>query len=199
MTGINNRVPTRVGELAVADSGPGEGGTPVVLWPSLFSDHRLYRYVTALLGPQWRTVCVDGPGFGRSDAPGGDVQETGASNFVLLNDRELLTKPLDGSFLPGVTRDSLLRLASALGYKVTERNFSVEEMLEWVKNGEAALSGTAAVLAPVGSLICRGETHEVADGQTGKNTLRLRDALLDIQCGRAQSGFEWLTGLDHVA
>ncbi|MCB0925647.1 MAG: alpha/beta fold hydrolase [Mycobacterium sp.] len=73
MTGINNRVPTRVGELAVADSGPGEGGTPVVLWPSLFSDHRLYRYVTALLGPQWRTVCVDGPGFGRSDAPGGDV------------------------------------------------------------------------------------------------------------------------------
>jgi pimeloyl-ACP methyl ester carboxylesterase len=74
VTGINNRVPTRVGKLAVADSGPGEGaGTTVVLWPSLFSDHRLYHHVTALLGPQWRTICVDGPGFGRSDAPGGDV------------------------------------------------------------------------------------------------------------------------------
>ena len=71
---LNRRVPTRVGTLAVADSDPGEGaGTPVVLWPSLLRDHRLYRHVTALLGPQWRTICVDGPGFGRSDAPRGDV------------------------------------------------------------------------------------------------------------------------------
>lgn len=74
MTGINNRVRTRVGTLAVADSGPGEGaGTPVVLWPSLFSDHRLYRRVTALLGPQWRTISIDGPGFGQSTPPAGDV------------------------------------------------------------------------------------------------------------------------------
>ena len=75
MTALNRRVPTRVGTLAVADSGPGESaGTPVVLWPSLFSDHRLYRHVTELLEPRWRTISVDGPGFGRSTPPDGDVQ-----------------------------------------------------------------------------------------------------------------------------
>jgi 3-oxoadipate enol-lactonase len=45
----------------------------VVLWPSLFSDHRLYRHVIDLLGPQRRTISVDGPGFGCSNPPDGDV------------------------------------------------------------------------------------------------------------------------------
>ena len=71
MSALNKRVETRVGTLAVADHGSGE---PVVLWPSLFSDHRLYRHVTALLGGQWRTVAVDGSGFGQSSPPAGDVQ-----------------------------------------------------------------------------------------------------------------------------
>lgn len=71
MTGITKHVPTRLGTLAVADRGE---GTPVVLWPSLFSDHRLYRHVTPLLGREWRSICVDGPGFGQSTPPDGDVQ-----------------------------------------------------------------------------------------------------------------------------
>ena len=79
--------------------------------------------------------------------PGGQVQETGAANFVLIRDGELLTRGLDGTFLHGVTRDSLLTLARDQGYRVSERVFDVTEMLEWVKSGEAALSGTAAVLA----------------------------------------------------
>lgn len=80
MTALNRRIPTRVGTLAVADSGHGGGDdVTVVLWPSLFSDHRLYRHVTTLLGPpsarrQCRTICVDGPGFGQSTPPDGDVQ-----------------------------------------------------------------------------------------------------------------------------
>ncbi|MBU3705700.1 MAG: alpha/beta hydrolase [Mycobacterium sp.] len=71
MTGINKHVPIRVGTLAVSDRGE---GAPVVWWPSLFSDHRLYRHVTALLDPRWRSICVDGPGFGQSSPPDGDVQ-----------------------------------------------------------------------------------------------------------------------------
>lgn len=68
---INRRVQTRAGTLAVADHGD---GSAVVLWPSLFSDHRLYRHVDDLLGEEWRTICIDGPGFGRSSPPAGDVQ-----------------------------------------------------------------------------------------------------------------------------
>ena len=75
MTALNRRVTTRLGTLAVADSDhDGGDGVPVVLWPSLFSDHRLYRHVTPLLGPRWRSICVDGPGFGQSTPPDGDVQ-----------------------------------------------------------------------------------------------------------------------------
>lgn len=65
------RVSTRVGAIAIADEG---AGTPVVLWPSLFSDHRLYAPLVPLLGDRWRTIRIDGPGFGQSDAPRGDVQ-----------------------------------------------------------------------------------------------------------------------------
>lgn len=68
---VNRRIPTRVGSLSVANQG---AGTPVVFWPSLFSDHRLYDRVVRRLGEGWRTISVDGPGFGRSDPPAGDVQ-----------------------------------------------------------------------------------------------------------------------------
>src|SRR5271156_6713190 len=91
--------------------------------------------------------------------PGGQVQETGAANFVLIREGELLTRSLDTTFLHGVTRDSLLTLARDLGYTVSERKFDVVEMLDWVRTGEAALSGTAAVLTGVGTLIYAGIEH----------------------------------------
>src|SRR5208283_1115052 len=106
--------------------------------------------------------------------PAGQVQETGAANFLLLRDGHLLTRGLDATFLHGVTRDSLLTLGRDLGYKVAERVFDVTEMLEWVKTGEAALSGTAAVLAGVGTLIHRGQEHRVGQGDVGPVTRALR-------------------------
>jgi branched-chain amino acid aminotransferase len=124
--------------------------------------------------------------------PGGQVQETGASNFVLIRDGELLTRSLDTTFLHGVTRDSLLTLARDLGYQVSERTFDVQEMLEWVTTGEAALSGTAAVLAGVGTLIYRGTEHRVATGQVGPLTTSLRAQLVAIQQGEALDRHGWL-------
>jgi branched-chain amino acid aminotransferase len=124
--------------------------------------------------------------------PGGQVQETGAANFVLIRENELLTRSLDSTFLHGVTRDSLLTLARDLGYKVSERPFDVNEMLEWVKTGEAALSGTAAVLAGVGTLIYRGAEHRVAGGDVGAVTRSLRAQLLAIQQGEAADRHGWL-------
>ena len=124
--------------------------------------------------------------------PGGQVQETGAANFVLIRERELLTRSLDSTFLHGVTRDSLLTLARDLDYKVSERVFDVDEMLEWVKSGEAALSGTAAVLAGVGTLIYHGTEHRVAGGEVGPLTRGLRAQLVAVQQGEAPDRHGWL-------
>lgn len=124
--------------------------------------------------------------------PGGDVQETGASNFMLIDDTEILTKRLDSSYLHGVTRDSILVLARELGYRVVERDFSVEELLERASVAEAALSGTAAVLAGVGTLVHRGQEYRVLDGEVGANTRKLRGTLTDIQFGHASDPRGWL-------
>ena len=125
--------------------------------------------------------------------PGGDVQETGASNFFLLDDKRVMTKPLDGSFLDGVTRSSILTLAGDLGYEVIERNFTVDEIKNWIRTGEAALSGTAAVLAGVGSFIHRDEQYLVGDGSVGPNTQKLRQALTDIQFSQRPDPHGWLS------
>ncbi len=125
--------------------------------------------------------------------PNGDVQETGAANFLLIGDGEIITKPLDSSFLHGMTRDSILKLAADNGYSVSERNFTVSELLELVKGYEAALSGTAACLSPVGALVYKGNEIAVRDGQPGPNTERLRKALQDIQYGLAPDTHGWLT------
>jgi branched-chain amino acid aminotransferase len=125
--------------------------------------------------------------------PGGDVQETGAANFLLLNDEEIITKPLNSSFLHGMTRASILTLAKDLGYRVNERNFTVAELLDWVAGYEAALSGTAATLTPVGRLVYEGREILVRDGGTGPNTVKLRRALQAIQYGDAPDTHGWLT------
>jgi branched-chain amino acid aminotransferase len=124
--------------------------------------------------------------------PGGQVQETGAANFILIREGELLTRSLDTTFLHGVTRDSLLTLGRDLGYEVSERPFDVAEMLEWVKAGEAVLSGTAAVLAGVGTLIYRGTEHRVASGDVGPLTRSLRAQLVAVQQGDAPDRHGWL-------
>jgi branched-chain amino acid aminotransferase len=125
--------------------------------------------------------------------PGGSVQETGASNFLLLREGRVLTRSLDSTFLHGVTRDSVLTLAREDGYQVEERVFDVAEMLEWVRDGEAALSGTAAVLAGVGTLVHHGREHRVGSGEVGPHTRKLRERLVSIQCGEARDTHGWTT------
>lgn len=123
--------------------------------------------------------------------PDGDVQETGASNFILIDDKTIVTKSLNSSFLHGVTRDSVLTLARELGYEVQERDISVKELMDW--HGEAALSGTAAVLCGVGRLFYNGAEKTLSDGVTGPNTRKLRKALVDIQQGIAKDTRGWIT------
>jgi len=126
-------------------------------------------------------------------AAGDDITETGAANFFLCDDNRVLTRALDESLLHGMTRDSIISLASDLGYGVEERRLSVAELKEWAGGGgEAFLTGTAAVVAPVGTLVI-GEPLPVGDGLPGPNTLRLRDALTALQAGDSPDQHGWLT------
>lgn len=125
--------------------------------------------------------------------PGGQVQETGAANFILIREGHLLTRNLDSTFLHGVTRDSLLSLARDEGYVVEERAIAIDEMLTWAQDGEAALAGTAAVLASVGTLYYGGKGHLVGGGVLGPITRLLRAKLVAIQQGHTPDRFGWLT------
>lgn len=129
--------------------------------------------------------------------PNGDVQETGAANFLLIDGNELITKALDESFLHGVTRDSILTIARDMGMNVQERELTLDELLERIKKPgcEAALSGTAAVLAPVGTMIHHGKEYDVGNGGIGETTLKLRRALNAIQWGEAEDPYGWLTSI----
>lgn len=128
-------------------------------------------------------------------APGGDVQETGASNFLLIDSERIVTPELTESFLHGVTRDSVLQLGRDLGYAVEERALTVRDVVEWASrpDAEAALSGTAAVLTSVGTLVIDGEEVPVGTGDVGSHTTRLRAALGDIHRGEAEDRHGWLT------
>lgn len=123
--------------------------------------------------------------------PGGDVQETGASNFLLIDGKTIITKPLTHEFLHGVTRRSVLPVAKEHGYTVEERDFSVDEIVDVIsRGGEAALTGTAAVLAPVTCFVVNEQEIVVKNAQEG---LTLRKLITDIQYGRSEDSYGWLT------
>ncbi len=128
--------------------------------------------------------------------PDGDVQETGAANFLMINDDSIVTKPLNDSFLHGITRDSILTIARDLGYQIDEHDFSLDELLKWTEHGEAALSGTAAVLTGVGTLIYQDQEYPLGEQKIGANTRRLRQALVELQQGIAEDSRGWLTQVD---
>ncbi len=127
--------------------------------------------------------------------PGGQVQETGAANFILIKGNEIITKKLDGSILPGITRDSILKLAAEQGYQVREIDYTVQELLSWLPDSEAFLSGTAAVLSPVGSVIYQDNEYTVGDGAVGDKSMQLKAALTGIQNGHLKDAWRWTTEL----
>lgn len=122
--------------------------------------------------------------------PNGDVQETAAANFALINGNEIITKPLTSEFLHGVTRDSVLTIAKDMDYTVSERNFTVAELKAAVEQGaEAILTGTAAVISPVTSFVIDGKEIPVASTERGT---AIRKAVTDIQFGLAEDKYDWL-------
>ena len=128
------------------------------------------------------------------------IEEMGGMNLYFVygsgDSARLVTPTLTGSLLPGITRDSLLTVASDLGYLATEDAISVDQWREGAQAGqitEVFACGTAAVITPVGQVKSRKSGHwEINEGQPGPVTMQLREALLNIQTGHVADKHQWL-------
>jgi branched-chain amino acid aminotransferase len=129
------------------------------------------------------------------------VEEMGGMNlfFVYAGDDGgqpyITTPPLTGTLLPGITRDSLLRLAPELGIKTVEERISIDAWQAQCASGELTevfACGTAAVITPVGRVKGASAQWAVADGQPGPVTMRLREELVAIQYGHGPDPFGWV-------
>ncbi|GAB4301414.1 MAG: branched-chain amino acid aminotransferase [Desulfuromonadia bacterium] len=123
------------------------------------------------------------------------IEEVGAMNMFFAYGNRIVTAPLEGSILHGVTRDSVIELAARLGYQVEERRIDVDALMDDIRTGkvtEAFGSGTAAVITPVGSLGYRGETVPIGEGGVGPITQTLYDTLTAIQTGKVPDTFGWV-------
>ena len=122
------------------------------------------------------------------------VEEVGTSNIFFFIHDELVTPPLGGTILPGVTRDSVLQLVRRWGLKVSERLISIEEVIGGCKNGslkEMFATGTAAVISPVGEIFYKGKDFRVANGKIGELSQKLYEEITGIQYGRREDPFGW--------
>jgi branched-chain amino acid aminotransferase len=124
------------------------------------------------------------------------VEEMGGMNlYFVFADGRLVTPALTGTLLPGVTRDSILALGADMGLDVEERLISTEEWEAGCADGaisEVFACGTAAVVTPVGSVKHARGSFDVADGEPGAVTMKVREALLGIQHGTAPDPHGWM-------
>jgi branched-chain amino acid aminotransferase len=122
------------------------------------------------------------------------VEEVGTSNIFFKIDDQLVTPPLGGTILPGITRDSVLQIARSWGLDVLERPISIDKVVKGCEDGslkEMFATGTAAVISPVGEICYKEKDFQVADGQTGELAKKLYDEITGIQYGRKEDPFGW--------
>jgi len=118
------------------------------------------------------------------------VEEVGSANLFVLTGNTIKTPKLDGSILPGITRDSVITLAKdTIGLEVLETNVTLTELYD---ADEVFCTGTAVVVTPVGSITGLDGKHKIADGKMGQLTSKLRQLLTGIQRGDVSDEFGWL-------
>ena len=122
------------------------------------------------------------------------VDEVGTMNVFFAMNNKIITPSLDGSILPGVTRDSVIHLLKDWGYTVEERKLALSEIVEANKNGtlsEAFGTGTAAVISPIGELNDSGNKININNGEIGPLARKLYDTLTGIQWGKIEDKYGW--------
>jgi branched-chain amino acid aminotransferase len=123
------------------------------------------------------------------------VEEVGSMNICFVLDGKIITSPLKGTILDGITRRSILALAGEMGYEIEERALAIDEIFEGAESGrleEAFGTGTAVVVSPVGQFTYRDRTVSLGDGQPGPRTLKLYETLTGIQYGRIPDPHGWV-------
>jgi branched-chain amino acid aminotransferase len=127
------------------------------------------------------------------------IEEVGSMNICFVIDGQLVTPVLNGSILPGITRDSVIRLARHWGIPVSERKIGIDEVLAAHSAGklnEIFGSGTAAVISPVGELKFENTVITVSEGKVGPMAQKFFNAIMDIQYGRAEDPLGWVEPID---
>ncbi len=123
------------------------------------------------------------------------IEEVGSMNIFFMIDDELITPSLNGSILPGITRDSVLALGQKWGLRVSEKQIAIDEVIAAHADGrlqEIFGAGTAAVISPVGAL-CYGErVLQIGEGKVGPMAQKLFDAITAIQYGKSEDPLGWI-------
>lgn len=123
------------------------------------------------------------------------VEEVGAMNIFFKIDGKYVTPELNGSILPGITRDSIIKLLKHNGEIVEERKLSIDELYEAADNGkleEVFGTGTAAVISPVGELFDGKKKVVINDFVTGEASTKIYNQLTGIQLGKVEDPFGWV-------
>ncbi len=127
------------------------------------------------------------------------IEEVGSMNMFFKFKDALVTPPLLGSILGGITRDSIIKLARHMGVPVEERRLTVQDVFDAHEKGEleeAFGSGTAAVVSPVGRLAWNDKEITLSGGEIGAYTQKFYDTLTGIQFGEVEDPFGWVMKLD---
>lgn len=127
------------------------------------------------------------------------IEELGGMNmFFVFDDGSIVTPPLTGTILPGITRDTIITLARDAGLLVREERYAIDQWQTDAQNGrltESFACGTAAVVTPVGKVTRGQDSFTIGAGGPGQVTGMLKDKLVDIQRGRAADPHGWVTRL----
>lgn len=122
------------------------------------------------------------------------IEEVGSMNIFFKINGKVVTPMLNGSILPGITRNSIIHVCKEWGYEVEERRISVDELVAAAKDGsleEVFGTGTAAVVSPVNKLRYVDDVMDIGDGSIGELTQKLYDELTGIQWGEREDPYGW--------
>lgn len=122
------------------------------------------------------------------------VEEVGLMNVFFVLEDKIITPSLDGTILPGVTRNSTLTILKDKGYQIEERKITIDEIISYIKNGnlkEMFGTGTAAVICAIGSLTYKSEIHTINNREIGEVSLMIYNTITGIQTGMLEDRYAW--------